>query len=191
MKAKKVWGYGRHFVYVIGGVLLARVLLHFFSSFQIIHFFAIELHIMVAAFIVGAIVGERGWLYGLSIAVLNIVYFLIVVHPASFLNFMATMMTTRLSTITYQLIAGITGGLLGGLVHLLIRYLEVRTRRLIAVLALIGMLLFFLVFVPWMITLLRVESLLRAPRIVALFDILMVAIIIIINVSLIRRKQQG
>jgi hypothetical protein len=191
MKAKKIWRYARHFVYVIGAVALARILLHFFASFQIIHFFAVELHLVVAAFIIGVLVGERGWLYGLIIALLNIVYFLIIVRPASLLNFMTTMVTTRLSTITFQIIAGITGGLLGGLVHLVIRYVDAKTRRAISVLVLVAMLILFLGVVPFVISRLRVESLLRAPRIVALFDILLVAIIIIINVSMAKRKQKG
>jgi hypothetical protein len=59
------------------------------------------------------------------------------------------------------------------------------------VLVLILLLLFFLGVVPLVISRLRVESLLRAPRIVALFDILLVAIIIIINVSMARRKRNG
>jgi hypothetical protein len=140
---------------------------------------------------VGVIVGERGWLYGLAIAILNILYFLVIVRPASLLNFMTTMVTTRLSTLTFQVIAGITGGLLGGLVHLVIRYIDARAKRSIAVLVLILLLLFFLGVVPLVISRLRVESLLRAPRIVALFDILLVAIIIIINVSMARRKRNG
>lgn len=190
LKTKRIWRFVRHFAYVIGAVVLARILLHFFASFQLIHFFAVELHIMIAAFIVGVLVGERGWLYGLIIALLNIVYFLIIVRPASLLNFMTTMVTTRLSTVTFQIIAGITGGLLGGLVHLVVCSIDAKSRRTVAVLALIGMLLFFLGAVPFVISRLRIESLLRAPRIVALFDILLVAIIIIINVSMAKRKQK-
>jgi hypothetical protein len=127
----------------------------------------------------------------LGIALLNIVYFLIIVRPASLMNFMTTMVTTRLSTITFQFIAGITGGLLGGLIHLVIRYVDAKTKRIVSVLVLISMLILFLGVVPFVISRLRVESLLRAPRIVALFDILLVAIIIIINVSMAKRKQKG
>jgi hypothetical protein len=191
MQMKRIWGIGRHFVYVIGAVALARVLLHFFASFQIIHFFAIELHLLIAAFIVGVLIGERGWLYGLVIALLNILYFLMIVRPASLLNFMTTMVTTRLSTITFQIIAGITGGLLGGLVNMIFRSIDAKTRRAVSVTVLCCILLFFLGAVPFIISRLRVESLLRAPRIVALFDILLVAIIIIINVSLTKRKKKA
>lgn len=189
MKAKKVWAISRHYVYVIGALAVARILLHFFASYQIIHFFAIELHLMIAAFIVGVLVGERGWLYGLIIALMNIIYFLIIVRPASVLNFLTTMVTTRLSTITFQIIAGITGGLLGGVVHLVMRFVAARTKRIITILFLIGMLLVFLVLMPFVITRIRVESLLHAPRIVALFDILLVAAIIIINVFMVKRKK--
>jgi hypothetical protein len=191
MNAKRVWGFARHFVYAIGAVVVARILLHFFASYQIIHFFAIELHLMIAAFIVGVLVGERGWLYGLIIALLNIIYFLIVVHPASLLNFLTTMVTTRLSTITFQIIAGITGGLLGGVVHLAMRFVAARTKRIITILVLIAILFVCLVVVPLVITRVRVESLLHAPRIVALFDILLVAVIIIINVFMVRRKKNA
>lgn len=191
IEAKRIWRIGRHFVYVIGAVALARLLLHFFASFQITHFFAIELHLVAAAFLIGMLVGEKGWLYGLIIALLNILYFLIIVRPSSLLNFLTTMVTTRLSTITFQIIAGITGGLLGGLVHLVIRYVDAKAKRIVTVLVAAGMVLFFLGAVPFVITRLRVESLLRAPRIVALFDILLVAIIIIISVSMAKRKQNG
>lgn len=191
MQMRRIWNIGRHFVYVIGAVALARMLLHLFASFQIIHFFAIELHLLIAAFIVGVLIGERGWLYGLVIALLNIFYFLMIVRPASLLNFMTTMVTTRLSTITFQIIAGITGGLLGGLVNMVFRSIDARARRAVSVTVLCCILFFFLGVVPFIISRLRVESLLRAPRIVALFDILLVAIIIIINVSLTKRKKKA
>lgn len=191
MEMKRIWYIGRHFVYVIGAVALARILLHLFASQQIIHFFAIELHLVIAGLIVGVVVGERGWLYGLVIALLNILYFLIVVRPVSPLNFMATMVTTRLSAVTFQIIAGITGGLLGGLINVVFRYIDTKRGRGVSVAVLILLLLFFLGVVPFVISRLRVESLLYAPRIVALFDILLVAIIIIINVSLAKREGKG
>jgi hypothetical protein len=190
MQARKVWAFARHFVYVIGAVVLARIMLHFFASFQIIHFFAIELHLMVAAFIIGILVGERGWLYGLIISLLNILYFLIIVHPSPLLDFIVGMVTTRLSTVTFQIIAGITGGLLGGVVHLVMRLVAARTKRSVTILVLVGILLFFLVAVPFVVTRVRVESLLYAPRIVTLFDIMLVALIIIMNVLVVRRKKK-
>ncbi len=180
---KVVWRIARPILLVFLGFILARFLFHFFASVQLIPFLVVELHLILASCAVGLIVGEKGWLYGLTIALLNIAYFIIVVSKqASFGNIASTLFTTRLSTISFQIVSGITGGLLGGLVKMGIMYVSSRKQTFVRMFLYGAAVFGFFVVAPLIILQIRVEKLLMTPRILAFLDIVLVCLIIVASI---------